>query len=194
MQVIAGAPGLPKRHQPSGRTSELACSSQASKLAIHASPNELTIRELVPGDRRAVSFIFEHLSPQSRYQRFLYPKHELSRQELDEFTCLDHWHHEALIAWLPQRRTPVGIVRYVRADDFDCAEIAITVIDEWQRRGIGRALLWTLRDRADRAGIRRFTSTILWANRAALRLAHELGSCRQLGSAGGIVELECRWG
>jgi acetyltransferase len=137
--------------------------------------------------------MFGHLSPQSRYQRFLYPKHELSRQELDEFTCLDHWHHDALIAWLARPRTPVGIGRYVRADDFDCAEIAITVIDEWQRHGIGGALLSTLRDRAVRAGIRRFTSTSFSGNRAALRLAHQLGSCQQVRSAGGVVELECTW-
>jgi RimJ/RimL family protein N-acetyltransferase len=152
---------------------------------------EVLVREVASTDRRALSFMFTRLSGESRYRRFLHPKNELSDRELDELTRLDHWHHEALIAWSPRPRAPIGVARYVRSEEFDSAEVAITIVDAWQRRGLGRALMLALRDRAELAGIRRFTSSILWSNRAGLRLAHQLGSCRRIRSAGGIVELEC---
>jgi len=135
--------------------------------------------------------MFARLSGESRYRRFLHPKTELSDRELDGLARLDHWHHEGLIAWSPWPRTPIGVARYVRTEQFDCAEVAVTVADAWQRRGLGKALLLVLRERAERAGIRRFTSLILWSNKAGLRLAHQLGPCRQIRSADGIVELEC---
>ena len=42
----------------------------------------ITIRELLPSDRRAVAFTFGHLSAQSRYQRYFSPKNELAPREL----------------------------------------------------------------------------------------------------------------
>ena len=51
---------------------------------------------------------------------------------------------------------PIGIARYVRAERFDVAEIAIEVVDAWQRRGVGRTLARELSRRATRAGIRCF--------------------------------------
>jgi len=152
---------------------------------------DLQLRELTPSDRRALRFMFDRLSPSSRQQRFLHAKNELSVRELEELTRLDHWHHEALIAWSLVPRVPIGVGRYVRGDEFDIAEVAITVIDEWQRRGVGRQLLFELRDRARRAGIRRFSALMLRSNKGALRLAHELGPCRLVRSSDGIVQLEC---
>jgi hypothetical protein len=35
-------------------------------------------------------------------------------------------------------RTPVGLAEYIRLEQFDVAELAISVNDGWQRRGIGR--------------------------------------------------------
>ena len=154
-------------------------------------PIDLLLRVVTPGDRRALRFMFDRLSPSSRQQRFLRAKNELSAHELEELTRLDHWHHEALIAWSLVPRVPIGVGRYVRGDEFDIAEVAITVTDEWQRRGVGRQLLFELRDRARRAGIRRFSVAMLRSNKGALRLAHELGPCRLVRCSDGIVQLEC---
>jgi len=53
--------------------------------------------------------------------------------------------------------------------------VAVTVIDSWQRRGLGTALLHELAQRAAQEGIRRFTAEILAENRPMLTLAHRLG-------------------
>ena len=79
----------------------------------------ITIRELEPSDRRALAFTFGRLGERSRYQRYLTPKPSLSARELSRLVSVDHWHHEALIAYSPPPRAPIGIARYVRLDEFD---------------------------------------------------------------------------
>jgi RimJ/RimL family protein N-acetyltransferase len=153
----------------------------------------ITIRELLPSDRRAVAFAFAHLSAQSRYQRYFSPKDELAPRELVRLMSVDHWHHEALIAFSPSPRAPIGIARYVRLDDFEAAELAIEVVDDWQHRGVGTALMAALSERARAAGIRRFHVSMLRGNHAARALVRKLGPptlpATALAAAGNVVEL-----
>ena len=150
----------------------------------------ITIRPLVPSDRRALVFASHHLGERSRYQRFFTAKPELAPRDLARLLDVDHWHHEALIAFSPPPRAPIGIARYVRLhDDFEAAEVAITVVDEWQRNGVGTALLAALTERAVRAGIRHFSVSMLRHNAGARALAGGLGRPSAAGGAGGLVEL-----
>jgi hypothetical protein len=54
---------------------------------------------------------------------------------------------------------------------------------------VGRALLLALSARAHRAGIRRFTATLLWDNRGAVTLAHELDPSSVVTGRDGVAEL-----
>jgi RimJ/RimL family protein N-acetyltransferase len=149
----------------------------------------LLIRELTAADSPALVFAFGRLGDRSRYLRFLGTKTRLGARELDHLTGVDHWHHEALIAWSPVPRSPVGVARYVRRREFDVAEVAIAVVDAWQRHGVGHALLLALRTRALRAGVRSFTATSLWDNRGAIALARKLDSCVVVTGRDGVAEL-----
>lgn len=151
--------------------------------------SDVLIRELTASDRAALAFMFRRLGVQSRFQRFLGAGPVLDPAEVNRLTRADHWHHEALIAWSPVPRTPVGVTEYVRLDDFDVAEPAIAVVDGWQRHGIGRELLLALGARAVHAGIRRFAVTTLADNRGALTLAQKLGRCTVIRDGCGVVEL-----
>jgi len=77
---------------------------------------------------------------------------------------------------LPLRRRPAwlrgaGIARYVRdADDPQTAEIAVTIIDDWQGRGLGTELVAQLSERARAEGIRRFTAPVAAGNPATAGL------------------------
>jgi acetyltransferase len=154
---------------------------------------DLVIRPLQPGDGPVLTFVFRRLSEQSRYQRFLTAKRRLSDAELARLTAVDHWHHEALIAFSPLPRAPIAVARYVRADAFDVGELAVTVVDAWQRRGVGVALTEALGERAARAGIRRFRATLLRGNRGALALVRRLGPPTTLAAYGDVVELTGPW-
>lgn len=88
---------------------------------------------------------FARLGDESRYRRFFTGVKELSAAELDHLADVDHSDHEAIIAVDPASGDVLGVARYVRStDDPEAAELAVTVIDDWQGRGLGRALLTAL--------------------------------------------------
>ena len=125
------------------------------------------IRPVQSADASLLADGFARLSARSRQLRFLGPKQELSPAELRYFTEVDHHDHEALGALNHADGRGIGIARYVRdADDSQAAEIAVTVVDDWQGRGLGTELVAQLSDRARSEGIRRFTALVAADNPA----------------------------
>jgi nucleotide-binding universal stress UspA family protein/RimJ/RimL family protein N-acetyltransferase len=146
------------------------------------------LRPITPADRDLLAASFERLSEQSRYRRFMTAKRKLSPSELDYLVDgVDHSDHEAIVAIDPLAGSLLGIARYVRSkDDAETAEVAVTVADDWQRRGLGRSLLDRLTYRARQEGIRRFSALVLGENRPALGLFANLGESESHQSAGEI--------
>jgi GNAT superfamily N-acetyltransferase len=117
-------------------------------------------------------------------------KKQLSGAELRYFTELDHRDHEALGAVSQADGRGVGVARYVRdADDPQAAELAVTVVDEWQGRGLGTELLTRLSDRARSEGICRFTALVAEDNMVMAGLLRNM-SARLVGRGPGTVEYE----
>lgn len=84
----------------------------------------------------------------------------------------------------PISGSSVGVARYVRDDARrDSAEIAMSVLETWQRRGVGKVLLRCLADRAREEGICRFTALMLADNRPMRHLLADLGDFRVLATA-----------
>lgn len=136
---------------------------------------ELVIRPLSPADAPDLVRGLAHLSPLSRYRRFLGPHPEFSAKELRYLTDVDHLDHEALAARRPASGEAIGVARYVRIAGTTRAEIAVTVDDEWQGRGVGSVLLDRLAGRARAAGITRFTGLMFADNEPMLALFRHLG-------------------
>jgi acetyltransferase len=149
----------------------------------------LLIRSVTPADRAALAFSFNHLGAQSRHKRYFTLTTHLWPRELDRLTGVDHWHREALIAFVPLPRAPLGVAEYIRLEAFDVAEVAVAVVDRYQRHGVGRALMGALRARALATGIRHFEATLLRDNRAALALARGLGKCTTVTADGSVLQL-----
>ena len=135
----------------------------------------MLIRTLHPGDGPGLAEAFEQLSETSRYRRFFAVKPRLSEESVAFFTDVDHRDHEALAAMTPDSRQLVGVARFIRnSGKPDQAEVAVTVIDSWQRRGLATVLLCELAQRAAAEGIRHFTAEILAENRPMLTLVRRL--------------------
>jgi RimJ/RimL family protein N-acetyltransferase len=129
------------------------------------------IRQVRGTDAPLLADGFARLSARSRRMRFLGTKTTLSAPELRYFTDVDHHDHEALGAVDHADGRGVGIARYIRdAADPQAAEIAVTVIDDWQGRGLGTELVAQLSERARSEGIRRFTALVAADNPAIARL------------------------
>ena len=85
----------------------------------------------------------------------------------------------------------VGVARYVRDYERpDAAEVAVTVIDDWQGRGVGTLLLEMLSGRARAEGITTFTALMLATNREMMELFEQLDPIRIVDQATGTVEIE----
>jgi len=139
--------------------------------------SQVQIREVRGSDAPLLADGFARLSARSRQQRFLSPKHSLSAAELRFLTEVDHHDHEAIGALNPADGRGVGIARYIRdPGDPEAAEIAVTIADDWQGRGLGTELLARLSDRARQEGICRFTATIAYGNAAMATLLQNMGA------------------
>ena len=86
---------------------------------------------------------------------------------------------DAIIALEPTSGQALGVARYVRlSEDPEAAEIAVAVVDDWHRRGLGPALLTELSSRARHEGIRRFIALVQADNRDAMALAEGVGNSK----------------
>jgi RimJ/RimL family protein N-acetyltransferase len=151
----------------------------------------LVIRPIRPDDKAALRRGLEHLSPESRHQRFLTPKPRFTSAELRYLTEVDGVDHVALVA-VPVDHPDriVGVARFVRLrDDPEAAEAAVTIADELQGRGLGRELGRRLTDAARARGIRRFTATLLGENVASHRLFEAISERVSARYDGGLEEL-----
>jgi len=66
------------------------------------------------------------------------------------------------------------VARFVRLAQ-DVAEPAVSVVDEWQGRGVGSLLLDEIAHRARQEGIRYFAAPVLAQNETAIALLSRLG-------------------
>jgi len=156
-----------------------------SHLAIHPYPTELEgeiplkdgtrlpVRPMRPEDVELELAFFRGLSERSRYQRFMQQLSELPPRLLARFTQLDYDRELALVVMHEGRFVSVG--RYAPNPDGTTAEFALTVADEWQGKGIGRALLERLCTSAREAGYAALYGNILADNHDMLHLAARLG-------------------
>jgi GNAT superfamily N-acetyltransferase len=150
------------------------------------------IRSIVPEDSPHLAEALAHLSPKSRYHRFLAHVERLSPTQLDYLTRVDGVNHIALgMARLRRGEPPlpIAICRSIREGESDVAEVAITVADDWQGRGIGRMMLTRLARRAAQHGIRCWRAVILAENTAAFRLFDSLAPRISERRDGPVVEV-----
>ena len=151
----------------------------------------IRVRPIQPEDKSQLERGFERLSQDSVYQRFLSPLTDLRPMDLVYLTEVDHHDHEALIAFDEASGEPVAVARYVRsATDPAAAEFAITVVDDWQRRGVGTELMRRLAERARAEGVRRFTALLLAENHEMRGLLEKLGGFRLRGGVSSAIEAE----
>jgi RimJ/RimL family protein N-acetyltransferase len=154
---------------------------------------EVVIRPILAADDHALARAFERLSMKSRQRRFLSPVPSLSARQLRYLTDVDHHGHEALIAFDASTGDGVGTARYVRLpEDQGTAEVAVTIIDDWQGIGLGRELLGRLAERARQEGVTEFSGIMLAENRPMLRLLERVGDAERRPDGNGTLEVRVR--
>ena len=166
----------------------------AGDVHVLADGARVMIRPLVASDREALARGFDRLSPASRRLRFFSTIEALSEAQLDYLTNVDHVNHDAVACVLiDEAGVPgdgVGVGRWIRLDDEPTkAEIAVTVLDEYQGRGIGTLLLGTLAQRAMERGVETLFARVLWENVGWLESLRSVGA-RVEADEPGVARIE----
>lgn len=144
------------------------------------------IARVTPRDAPLIADGFERLSAETRRLRFLTSKPTLSRAELKYLTEVDGHRHEALGAIDPRTGQGIAVARFVRdREDPSRAEVAVTVADEWQHRGLGSLMLDRLAERAREEGITHFTALVAGDNPAMQPFLKALGGTITVTEVGG---------
>src|SRR5262245_7627410 len=165
--------------------------AERSRHAVLSDGQPVLIRPLLYGDRFELAAGFAALSPRARRLRFFNPPDGLGDDDLEYLTNIDYRDHFACVAVLEGGPVPkgVGVARYVREDGRPTvAEAAVTVLDAYQRRGIGTLLTRTLGEVAAGNGIRSFVTYVQWENAAAIRLL-AAGRCRITPAEPGVARI-----
>ena len=145
-----------------------------SELVQLSDGSRAKLRLIQPSDKALMQEGFDRLSPQSRHDRFMGHKSELTEHELRYYTEVDGIDHFAMCALqtrLVSRDIGLGTGRFVRlADSPNTAEPAVTILDEYQGKGLGTILLERLLGAAWEREIRWFHFELLADNLAMKRL------------------------
>jgi len=149
-----------------------------SAIEVLRTGRRVEIRALRPEDRSDLLAAVDRTSTESLYRRFFGVRRGFTEQEVDFFLNVDFANHVALVAVVEESGLPViaGGGRYIILQPGK-AEVAFAVVDQYQGKGIGGALMRHLAAIARGAGITELIADVLSDNIPMLKV-FEKGGCR----------------
>jgi RimJ/RimL family protein N-acetyltransferase len=159
---------------------------------------EAFVVPLVRANREALRQEYEHLSAETRFDRFLAAVPELTETMLDHLVDeVDEVDHVALVLLVltpDGTELPLGLARIIRyPHDPTAADVAVTVVDDWHGRGVATALLQVLM-RHRPQGVERIKTVVSAGNLASLAMLRHLGEAEvgepEAGVQRVVVELD----
>jgi acyl-CoA hydrolase/GNAT superfamily N-acetyltransferase len=128
---------------------------------------QLNFRPIHPTDEPRMRDLFYRLSEATIYYRFMGYQKRVSRQQIQDFVYIDHRNDVTIVGTMPAAHGEelMAVGSYYLDQKTNLAEVAFTVSDSWQNKGIGTFLLNYLIRIARRNGIRGFTAEVLRENK-----------------------------
>jgi CRP-like cAMP-binding protein len=147
---------------------------------------ELLLRPVLPGDSERTMQGHVQFSSETLYRRFMSPRVP-SPALMDYLAEVDYVDH---FVWVmtDEDGYPVADARFVRDDnDPTVAEIAFTVADEYQGRGVGSFLFGALSVAARVGGVERFSARVLSDNLAMRAILDHYGAMWERDDVGVVT-------
>lgn len=146
--------------------------------SIYLQGDKLIVASVRPENKAQIDEGLHYLSSESIRNRFMGSKKKFTPEELSYLTELDGWNHSALgVMESSGARRGVGIIRMVRSSQNPAeAEVAITIIDEYQKRGLGTILLSFMILAAKEREIHQLSFTYFPQNQGIEKLLRKVGS------------------
>ncbi len=145
-----------------------------------------TIRPVHPDDAQMLQNLVQHLSPESRWFRYVSHFRELPASMLSRFTLIDYDREMALVAVVRERSIDttgmateveriVGVSRYITNPDQTSCEFSVVVADDFSGKGLGSRLMESIIDVARDKGLAEIEGLVLSENAEMLKLIKRLG-------------------
>ncbi|WP_291080036.1 bifunctional GNAT family N-acetyltransferase/acetate--CoA ligase family protein [Dietzia sp. UBA5065] len=131
------------------------------------------IRPILPTDSDKIAHFHSSLSERTRYLRYFGSHDVLSDRELRRMTHVDYRDRMAFVAELGAEI--IGMAIYERLPDSTFAEVAFTISDQHQGRGLGSIFLEHLAGSAAECGIDHFEAEVLSENRSMIQVFRRAG-------------------
>jgi acetyltransferase len=150
------------------------------------------VRRIRPDDEPLLHEAFARMSERSVYFRFFSPLKRLPEEVGRRLAHVDYDQRFALVATTHRpdgREHILGVARYDRAPGTATAEVAVAVVDDFQRQGIGSGLLSLLARVAREHGIQELSLIVLPENQSMLGLLRRLRWIHQATFKGGVYEI-----
>jgi ribosomal protein S18 acetylase RimI-like enzyme len=150
------------------------------------------VRPIEPSDEPLLHEAVAAMSERTVYFRFFTPLKRMPDVLAHRLAVVDYNDRFAIVATTHRpssKERILGVARYDRAVGTDVAETAVAVVDEFQRRGLGGALLTILARVAREHGIKTFSLIVLPENQQMLGLLRKMGWIHQARLNGGVYEI-----
>jgi RimJ/RimL family protein N-acetyltransferase len=148
------------------------------------------MRPIRADDAPRLVALYDHLSRDTRYQRFFSVARRLPPDWARFLANVDYRTRLALVVESPaDADTLIAVARYEPTTEAGTAEVAFVVQDAWQDRGLGTILFSELLAAAALNGLTRFRAWVLADNRRMLDLIGRLGEVSHRSIEQAVVEL-----
>jgi acyl-CoA hydrolase/GNAT superfamily N-acetyltransferase len=149
-------------------------------------------RPVLPTDEALLRELFYSHGPETILHRYFTPLKHIAHEQVQKFVTLDYHNDMAIVGLIPfeGRQKMIAVARYFRDPATNEAEVALTLHDDFQRRGIGGYLLPYLAKVALDHGITTFTADVLVDNVGMMRLFHKLSRRIEVEAHNGVNKVK----
>ncbi len=167
----------------------MAVDGEADRCITLPNGRRVRIRPLHACEADTIRELYAHLSPRTRYLRFLSPIPTLPDSVLRLLLDVDQERRMALVA--QQADGPgevVGLGSFGAVDD-DSAEVGLVVRDDWQRQGVGTELAARVLQAAEDRGFHRFIALMSSDNEPMRKILRRIAVVISAKLSGRVSEL-----
>lgn len=161
-------------------------------LIVLKNGKKVFLRPIANSDRDRLVDLFNRMSPQTIYFRFLRQLRELPENMIDRLVGIDRDSNFALVAIAGEngKDAVIAVGRYGKDPDEGGTDLAVAVRDDWQQAGLGGYMLAKVVDIAKEHGITNFTGMMYPQNKNIQQLLVKLGYDVKYSMESGFYRVE----